>query len=106
MPKVFIVNRSAHDFSPAEKFGELVYLSDGPMSRTSTNNMIRQFWSLLQDSSPHDYIIPSGLTNMSIIATSLFTFLHGRLNLLLYMRGRYVPRISLFEELEDDLPNT
>lgn len=101
MPKVYIVNRSAHDFSPAEEFGELVYLSDGPMSRFATNNMARHFWKHLKDSSPDDYIVPSGLTNMSLMAASIFAWLHGRVNLLLYMQGKYVPRISILKELID-----
>ena len=43
MPNVYIVNKSAHDFRPAEEFGDIIFLSEGPMNRYATNNMHREF---------------------------------------------------------------
>lgn len=92
MPKVFIVNKSSHDFSAAMQYGELVFLSEGPMNRYSTNNMLRIFTETMKGSSRKDYIVPCSLNVMNSIACALFARKHGTLNLLLYRDGFYVER--------------
>ena len=92
MSKVFIVNKSAHDFSPAEEFGEIVFLSEGPMNRYSTNNMHRKFTEVMEGSSPDDYIVPCSLNVMNSIASAVFAVMHGKLNLLLFKNGEYLER--------------
>ncbi|WAC07773.1 MAG: hypothetical protein OS130_00805 [Thermodesulfobacteriota bacterium] len=103
MKKVFIVNRGGHDNEDAERFGELVYLSEGVISRYGTTQIYRLFAEKLKDSSPDDYILPTGLSTMGHIACSMFVFLHGKLNLLLYKRnsdgGKYVERTLKMDEL-------
>jgi len=83
-PNVYVVSRSCHDFSMAEKFGHLIFLSSGPINLTSTSKMYRKFYQILKNSEPTDYILPSGLSIMGMIACSIFSVLHGRLNLLIY----------------------
>lgn len=100
MPKVFVVSNSAHDFSEAKKFGKLSYLSEGAMNRYHCNNMHRQFIEVLKSSNPDDYILPCGLSIMNSIACATFATLHGRLNLLLFRKGRYVERNIIFNNKE------
>ncbi len=95
--KVYIVNKSAHDFSPAESFGQIIFLSEGPMNRYSVNNMIRQFTEIMKKSAPEDYIVPCSLNVMNSIASALFAYKHGRLNLLLFKQGTYIERNVVFE---------
>jgi hypothetical protein len=92
MNKVFIVNRSNHDFSAAEKYGSLIFLSEGPMNRYATNTMFRQFEDALRESSPSDYIVPCSLNVMNSIACAIFARKHGKLNLLLFKEGDYIER--------------
>lgn len=92
MSKVFIVNNSGHNFSAAEKYGEIVFLSEGPMNRYSTNNMVRQFHEKMKDSTKMDYIVPCSLNVMNSIACAIFARKHGVLNLLLYKEGDYIER--------------
>lgn len=92
MPKVFIVNKSAHDFSSAEHFGRLIFLSEGPMSRYATNNMHRVFTEKMKDSKETDYIVPCSLNTMNLIAGAVFAVMHGKLNLLLFKDGKYIER--------------
>ncbi len=103
MTKVYIVNRGGHDHSDAERFGELVYLSEGVMSRYGTTQIYRLFAEKLKDSSPDDYILPTGLSTMGHIACSIFSFMHGKLNLLLYKGGsnggKYIERTLKMDEL-------
>jgi hypothetical protein len=93
---VYIVNKSSHDFSPAEHFGEVRFLSEGPMNRYSTNNMHRQFADILKDSSSDDYIVPCALNVMNSLACAIFAHMHGKLNLLLYKNGEYLERNHVF----------
>jgi hypothetical protein len=92
MRKVYIVNRSSHDFSRAEEYGELVFLSEGPMDRFEVNNMVRQFSERMKGSSEEDYLIPCALSIMNSIAMVVFALKHDRLNLLLYKRSKYEER--------------
>jgi hypothetical protein len=92
MPKVFIINKSAHNFSATKKFGQAVYLSSGLMDRYATTNIHRQFTTFLKDSKPEDYIVLCSLNVMNAIACSIFTKMHGTLNLLLYKKGKYIER--------------
>lgn len=100
MPNVYVVSKSAHDFSGACKFGRLIYLSEGAMSRYSVNNMERQFSSKLNNSSPEDFILPCGLSMMNSIACAMFAIRHKRLNLLLFRKGKYVERNIVFSNDE------
>lgn len=93
---VYIVNKSSHDFSAAEHYGEVVFLSEGPMNRYSTNNMHRTFIDKLKDSSPDDYIVPCALNVMNSLACAIFAHKHGKLNLLLFKDGEYLERNHVF----------
>ena len=92
MPKVYIVNKSAHDFSPAEEYGEIVFLSEGPMNRYATNHMHRKFTDIMKESSSDDHIVPCSLNVMNSIACAIFARMHGKLNLLLFKGGEYLER--------------
>ena len=94
--RVYIVNKSSHNFSAAEQFGEIVFLSEGPMNRYSTNNMHRVFSEGLIESKKSDYIVPCALNVMNSIACAIFAHLHGGLNLLLYKNGDYIERNHIF----------
>ena len=102
MPKVFVVSRSSHDFSPARRYGDLVFLSEGPMDRYSANNMVRQFAPVLEQSSPEDYLLPCGLSVMNMMAACLMVMKHGRLNLLLYKNKTYREINLVFDEGEKE----
>jgi hypothetical protein len=95
MSNVYIVNKSGHDFSAALEYGDLTFLSDGVMKRYAINNMYRQFKERLKNSGPEDWIVPCSLSNMNIVACSIFVRMHGRLNLLLYKDPVYIKRVLI-----------
>lgn len=97
MSKVYVISKSSHDYSEAEKYGELVFLSEGRMNRFCTNNIVRQFEEAMRDCKSGDFILQTGLTVMNMIAAAIFVAKHGRLNLLIYDHGKYVERTLLFE---------
>lgn len=90
--KVYIVNKAGHDFSRAERFGELVYLSEGPINRFSLTAMYREFSEKLKDSSLDDFILPTGFSIMTMVAAIIFAHKHGRINVLLFKEGDYIER--------------
>ena len=100
MPKVYIVNRGAHDFSAAKSYGEIVYLTEGLYSPFSVDRMYREFAQHLKHSEPDDYILSTGLSIMNSIACAMFAHKHdGRLNLLLYKNKEYICRTLKLGEL-------
>ena len=92
MNHVYIVNKSAHDFTPAAKYGKILFLSEGSMNRYSVNSMYRTFSEVMKDSNENDYIVPCSLNVMNSIACAIFAHRHGRLNLLLFKDGTYLER--------------
>ena len=92
MKRVYVVNRSNHDFTEAQHYGEVIFLSDGPMNRYSTNNMLRVFIDKMKESTDRDYIVPCSLNVMNSIACAVFAHKHGKLNLLLFKQGIYIER--------------
>ena len=107
MTTVYIINKGVHDHSDAKRFGEIEYLTEGAINRYATSNMYREFTEKLKTSQPCDYLLPTGLTIMNMIACSIFVLLHGRLNLLIFKTckkggaGRYIERRLVFEKLNN-----
>lgn len=102
--KVYVVNQSTHDYSNAEKFGDIEFLTKGNFHILNTSRMAREFIVALKYSNPNDYIMPCGLSVMSLIAGGIFILMHKRINLLIYFTdrqggGEYKARTLNFEEL-------
>jgi len=97
MPKVFIINDSGHDFTPAEEFGELVIMTEGYINKYAVTAMVRAFKPFIDQSSPNDIILQTGPQVMNNIACAMFAAKHGCLNLLIWRalpneEARYVLR--------------
>jgi hypothetical protein len=98
--KVYVPNRSVHDFSPAESYGQLIYLTEGKLDPYATSKYHRIFSEAMKDSDPEDYILLTGLNAVNVVAAHIMTKLHGRVNLLLFKsrigyENCYVERIIL-----------
>lgn len=99
MATVYIINKGGHDYSDAQRFGTVQFLSEGPVSKYAINKIYRDFALKLRRSGPDDYLLLTGLTTMACVACSCFSYLHGRLNLLIYKNGKYVERKLVLSEL-------
>ena len=84
MPKVYIVTRGHHDFSKAERYGELVFMTEGLISVKQIGVMIRTILEHLRDSTPEDYVMIYGPTMMVSLLCSIFVLRHSVLNILIY----------------------
>ena len=104
MSKVFIPNKSGHDFAPAESYGELVFVSTGFQDKHATSTMQRLWQLALQDSQPTDIIMMAGFSHMQAIGCGMFGHMHGRLNILIYnpdKKRKYILRQNVYEEKKD-----
>ena len=95
MRRVYIVNNSPHDFSDAERYGEITFLTSGSINKYATNNMVRLFAEAMVDSRPEDLIVLCSLNVMNAVACAVFAAKHQCINLLLYKDGRYIERNHL-----------
>jgi len=96
-PNIYIPNSGCHDFSAAKHFGKLITLSKGALNLYSIGGLYRLMEPILLNSTKEDYILICGPTVANVVATTIFTHLHGKLNLLIYHvdkkgKGRYKRR--------------
>ena len=89
---VYVLNKGAHDYSDAVRFGELRFCTDGSMDRYDTNQMYRELSYAMGDSQPEDYILLTSLTSLCSVACAIFAAKHQRLNLLIHKDTGYVAR--------------
>ena len=109
-PKVYIPNKAGHDFSDAERFGDLVYLTQGIVKRYSTNHIYRQLIEGMEGAMPQDYLLVSSLSIINAIAASILARQFGKVNYLLFSGGSYMERTvdvdALLQEGTEDEQNT
>lgn len=83
-PRVYVVNYAGHDFADAERFGEIYYLTKGYVSFGHFDRIKYQMADALADSRFDDWLLPSGVPFLSIIAVIIFFHEHKRVNLLIW----------------------
>ena len=94
MKKVFVANYNGQDMSPAERFGQLVYLTEGSTNIFNTNKLISEIKDKLDVVREDDFLLVSGHSIVNIIASSLILFQYGLVNVLIYdaKTQDYVPQ--------------
>ncbi|MCH7605127.1 hypothetical protein IID24_04045 [Patescibacteria group bacterium] len=92
MPKVYVTNRGGHSYEAAEKYGEIIYITEGTLNRFSTNSLYRAFIDGMSNSRPEDFILITSMSIVNAIGAAVFARKHGCLNLLLYRDGEYILR--------------
>ena len=101
MPKVYVANQGAHDYEDAKRYGEVVVVTKGTLSKFGVGIMARKWADVIHSSSPDDYIISGSLTTMCSIGCALFARKHGTLNLLLFRNGKYIARKMMLDQLDE-----
>lgn len=101
--KVYVPNKSFHDFSDAEKFGKLIFLTEGIVRRTNINQLYRQCMNIMQDATIEDYLLISSLGILNAIPASILAHRFARVNYLMYTAHGYVARtVSLNNVPKED----
>lgn len=102
MPKVYVPNRSFHDFKDAARFGELVFLTEGMVNRMNVNKITRQCMVAMKGATAGDFIVVSSLSIITAIASSLMAFAFGRINFLIWEDDHYIERNIVLGDLPED----
>lgn len=91
--RVWIVNVAGHDYSAAREYGELRRLTEGYVSRGSTDRMLWTVAQGLKNSSAHDWLLPAGMIPLNVFAVAVWLEMHDTLRLLIHdpKRGDYEP---------------
>lgn len=71
MAKVYIVNNTNHDYSKAEQYGELVYVTKGKLPIFKTNTVRAMLEKGLVKFSKDDYLLISGPAIVSVMAATI-----------------------------------
>lgn len=95
---VFVPNKGLHDYTQAWEFGDLVFCSDGELNRRDFLTMQHALEDQLQDAQEDDYILITSLTSLCCIACGIFASRFGRLNLLVFEKGKYLERLLVFDK--------
>jgi hypothetical protein len=87
--KVFILSDGGHDYSDAERFGELIFLNVPAESKWDISYIYDFLREKLTDASPDDCLIVSSLTSICCVATAIMVEWFGRVNFLIFRFDRY-----------------
>lgn len=92
-PKVYVINRGAHDYSDAERYGDLVYLTEGLLKNPfNTASFYRYAADAMHDAYDGDYILVTSLNSMCTVAGWIIGRLGFSLRLLLFKNDNYIVR--------------
>lgn len=105
MSNVYIVNFAGHNYTEASKFGELKMLTEDDVNTSRFDRLLNKFTKLLTDSSPDDYILPSGRLVLNVIAAIVMYNLHGEAKFLIW-NGRAYSTLTMTDVHLDYLLKT
>lgn len=82
--KVYVVNKSGHDLSAANKYGELVFLTEGKVNIFATDRLLKELEEKLKNSSLNDYLLVSGSVVLGALTIKIMLEIHGTVNLMIF----------------------
>lgn len=86
--KVYVTNYAGHDYSVAEKFGKLVFVTRGYISFQSLDRVKYAVSEGIKGSEPEDYLLLSGTSIICVLAAIAWYHLHKYVRLLVWdMKG-------------------
>lgn len=85
MKKVYVCNFNGQDMSTAERFGELVYLTEGKgINIFNSDRLLNEIKPKLMDIGEADFLLLSGHAILNVLASALIFFKYGRVNVLIF----------------------
>lgn len=103
-PRVYIPNKSNHDYRDAKEFGELVILTTGDLNKLKIAQLYREMEPILDEAHPDDYLMIAGPTTANVVAASIIASKFGRINYLIFdgYMGHYVARRVVLQGVRQD----
>ena len=98
-PTVWVPNKGALDYSSAEAFGNIVYLTEGYIDRFQTGVLYRTLAERLDHASQHDYWMITSFTVINAIGVAILARKFGVINFLLWKEHGYVERQIMIDNL-------
>lgn len=83
-PRVYIVNQAGHDFSEAQKFGDLVSITEGNINVFRPDRSLFTIKASLSTFAENDYLLLSGNTFGNALAAIQVASQVDMLNVLVY----------------------
>lgn len=109
--KVFVTNYADHDYSSAEKYGELVFITKGYVSFKSLDRLRLIVYETIKESNENDWLLISGHGVVSLICGIVWFAKHKKCKLLIWdtkKQDKYRPTVidqsrldKMFEVLSD-----
>ena len=102
MGKVYILNKGYHNYDEADRYGERVFVTDGPVAVFKVDSLIHTLKDALKSFEPdEDYLLISGPVILGILAVAILMKVHDKINLLLFdaKRQNYSVRILKYDML-------
>lgn len=90
--KVFVLNDGGHNYTDAERFGEIVICTTGTVAKDNISMMYRQLSDTLIDAHAEDLIMVSGLTSLCMVAAAMMADQFGEVHMLVHKDGKYEER--------------
>lgn len=86
--KVFVTNFAGHDYSKAEKYGEIVWITRGYVSFHSLDRVKYRICESVSTSSSEDWLLLSGIPMICVVSALYWYFLHKKVKLLIHDKKR------------------
>ena len=99
--KVFILGDGGHDYSDAERFGDLTLIDIPPTVKWDMSAVYDILKRELKDSTADDFIIISHMTSICCIATAIMVEWYGKVNYLTFYKGRYSEKTISLDNLDE-----
>jgi hypothetical protein len=82
--RVFVTNYAGHDYSQAEKYGELVYITKGYVSFHSLDRVKYRVCEEVNKSTSEDWLLLSGIPVICVMAALYWQWKHTKVKLLVH----------------------
>lgn len=86
MSTVYVVNFAGHDHREAEKYGDLKIITTGYISLGSLDRVLFEVVNAVKDSEETDWLLPSGLLIINVIASAVWLRKHDKIQMLIWDR--------------------
>lgn len=84
MPRVFVSNYASHDFTEAEKYGEIIFITKGYVSFESLDRVLFQCAENQLSATEDDWFLISGSNVITLFAAIVWLHRHKKLKLLVH----------------------
>lgn len=103
MPTVWIPNKAGHDFSLAERYGNLQSITEGNINLVQVDRLLYTIAGKLSSAESHDLLILSGHVVLCLLSACILLTKFGFVNLLIFnaKTGGYTQRRISMGQMEE-----